>query len=257
MDQSALSVLIFGSCVSRDAIEIGKQQGQIRLVGTYERCSFASVSATPSVDEAVLAKLDSPFQRRMVRADMDKSVLHALGQSPFDCLLIDLIEERLHLLVPPTGGRVTLSNEYMAGAGWPVAGRAIRSGSPEYLHWWREGLMQFLEVLEASHRLDKIRVAELYWAQHNESGNPIPGIPQHHTLKVNAFLAELYAILRAALPATCFLQYPARYLVAADECKWGVAPFHYSAPLYDYTVTQLLASFGKLPAKSGVVEAML
>lgn len=117
--ENNLRVAIFGSCVSRDIFSIVDDCRDLVLAGYYARCSLASLAANPWVDAAVLQSIESPFQRKMVRADMDKSFIRFLGDAKFDVLLFDFIDERFNLQRMKNGALVTLSNEYLSAASRP------------------------------------------------------------------------------------------------------------------------------------------
>ncbi|HEB9312306.1 TPA: hypothetical protein RZK28_001797, partial [Campylobacter coli] len=67
-------ICIFGSCVSRDIFEYDEQK-HFELVGYYARSSFASLSSNAMIEQDVLDNIISPFQKRMVLYDMNKSFI--------------------------------------------------------------------------------------------------------------------------------------------------------------------------------------
>lgn len=71
------------------------------------------------MDQAALDQILSPFQRRVVGYDMDKSFWQKLESLSFDLLLLDFIDDRFDLMRTKDGGLFTLSNEYVSAAGQP------------------------------------------------------------------------------------------------------------------------------------------
>ncbi len=65
------SLLIFGSCVSRDIISLD-QFNHFSLIEYYARSSFASAHHPTSVRDEYSRNLTSPFQRKAVYADLTK-----------------------------------------------------------------------------------------------------------------------------------------------------------------------------------------
>jgi len=81
--KSPIKVFILGSCVSRDPFSIA-DASIFEVVAYHARTSFASLAASPYIDEKILNNISSPFQKRMVRSDMEKSVLIELGNKDYD-----------------------------------------------------------------------------------------------------------------------------------------------------------------------------
>lgn len=133
-----IKVFILGSCISRDPFEIADKT-DFAVVNYYARTSLASLAAAPFVDEKILEGIKSNWQRRMVRADMQKSVFSALETANFDLLLIDLIDERFSLSAKGSSVH-TISTEYKKALYKPNPYDFISARSEEKLRLWREGL---------------------------------------------------------------------------------------------------------------------
>lgn len=90
-----MSVAIFGSCVTRDLFEDPALRA---VLGHYAaRSSIISVVApVVPIDEDEVT-LSSPWQRRCVLGDFDKSFFASLAQTGATHLVIDLIDERFDL----------------------------------------------------------------------------------------------------------------------------------------------------------------
>jgi hypothetical protein len=134
-----IRLLILGSCVSRDIFEFC-EAGDFEIVEYFARTGLASLSAAPAVDQAALDQIISPFQRRVVGYDMDKSFWQKLESLSFDLLLLDFIDDRFDLLRTKDGGLLTLSNGLCRG-GRPAAPApgGIASTSKEKRRLWLAG----------------------------------------------------------------------------------------------------------------------
>ena len=236
---SPLRVMIYGSCVSRDAFTEATTDAPVVLEGYYSRSSLASLSSAPAAVHEAVDRITSAFQRRMVKADHDKSLLSALRTADYDILLIDLIDERFHLLRQPGGTLVTLSNEYVSVAERPFRGAVIPSGSPEHVRLWRKGLERMADALAAAGRMGKVRINAVYWAERDVEGKPVAGFLPEQTAQANAFLRDRYKDLEAVFGPAAFLRYAPEMLVSDRLHRWGVSAFHFAAPLYRSTLTQL------------------
>jgi hypothetical protein len=237
MNDKVKRVLIFGSCVSRDAFE-NKIQG-LELVGYYARSSFASFTGAPFVDNDLTLRIESSFQQRMVQADLEKTFLKILEQINFDVLLIDLIDERFNLIDQGDNRIATISNEYLTAAKLPLNGRVIYSGSSEHIQKWREGFGIFFSIIKKLGWEGRVRINEVFWAKGTESGEKLSSYLDEQIDSANSFLEDRYNDLREILPSNAFISYSADNFVAYSKHKWGISPFHYVPSLYEETISAL------------------
>lgn len=237
--RTPLRVFVFGSCVSRDVLAMAPANAPVALVGYHARSSLASLTGTPGSPDAAIDRIESPFQRRMVKADHEKHLLRALRTLQFDVLLIDLIDERFSLLRKPDGNLVTCSNEYVAVAGRPLPGIVIPSGSAEHVRLWRQGLERLLAELDAGGLRQRVRINCVFWAERDTEGRAIAGFNPEQTASANAFLRDRYSDLEAVLNSKAFLRYAPGQLVSDPTHRWGVSAFHYLPELYASTLDQL------------------
>lgn len=244
-----LRLLIYGSCVSRDAIG-GSPDPGIALTGYYARSGMASAFASTPVAGVALDGIDSTFQRRMVAADADKRLAAALEREDFDMLLHDPIDERFNLLRLRNGALLTRSPEFTRARD-PLQGRAtttVVSGSPEFLALWERGWRALLDLLDRRGLRGALRVNVVYWAARTTSGGGLGSpFPETRIREANAFLATLYARMAADLSPTQFLRFDEALMVAADQHKWGLSPFHYTDDLYRECARQLMAGVASRP----------
>lgn len=234
-----LRILIYGSCVSRDALAIATPESPIVLAGYFARSSFACLSTPPGTADPAVQRITSAFQRRMVKADHEHRVIAALRTIDYDILLIDLIDERFNLLRKPDGSLVTLSNEYTAVAGRPLQGTVIPSGSAEHVRLWRQGLNRLAAEMAAAGRIDRVRINRVFWAEHDTEGRAVPGFTAEQTARANSFLHDRYIDLEAVFGTAVFLRYPPEILVSDRMHRWGASAFHYCEALYTATLAQL------------------
>ncbi|WP_162784660.1 FkbM family methyltransferase [Paracoccus suum] len=234
-------VLIIGSCASRDIFALSPSPDFV-ISDYYARSSFAVLNAHPLVDHALLARIDSPFQRRMVLRDMDKSLLAALRDDDFDLILLDFIDERFDILLRASGDAVTVSPEFLSGAdsaAGSMAGRRLVNSDPERYDRWREGLIHFATLIKARGWQERLVVNRVFWALTDQSGAPIDEYPAAVAKRQNLLLAKMYDALAEALPQTRWLTYQTDSLLADHGHKWGLEPFHYQQSIYDTAISQL------------------
>ena len=257
---SAVRLLIFGSCVSRDILNYLQDKTQLVLVDYYARCSLASLGARPIEMPSVVQAIRSPFQRRMVERDIRKDFLNDLGGLQFDLLLIDFIDERLNLYVEPGGRVCTLSSELLSSGfcADSKGGARVYSGSEEFWHLWEAGWLIFLSNLRHLGVLDRVRVNQVFWGVRTKSGgNFEPHFSSRQIDSANKFLNRMYQRARVDLPSDQFLRFDEGLMTGAIAHKWGVSPFHYDDAYYHAAIQQLTMSFASSCYATGSTETEL
>ncbi|HDL5870270.1 TPA: hypothetical protein PXF52_002553, partial [Mannheimia haemolytica] len=83
-----MKILIFGSCVTRDAFTFDKNN-LFTLVRYFARSSLATAFDSLKVEDKYTKKLKSAFQQKIVGADLSKEFRNYVTQQDFDYLVID------------------------------------------------------------------------------------------------------------------------------------------------------------------------
>lgn len=237
-----MRLLIFGSCVSRDAMRYAAPPRAVQLVDYYARSSLASLACEPLRQGGIdLGKLESPFQQRMVRRDHSKILFADIGRQAYDLMLMDLIDERFDVHVGPAGG-CTISSEMRRVephiARWP--GRILKSGSAEFLALWTDGWQRLVAALRATGRLDRLRVNAVLWSRRTQSGADFGDAhPEGRIDAANATLLVMYRVMARDLVPSQILSFDELLMRGADEHRWGRSPFHYVDSYYIELLRQL------------------
>lgn len=242
----SVSVFIFGSCVSRDFIEITDAKN-IKLVDYYARSSFASIGGEPIEDDNLLERIDSNWQRAMVARDLGKDIFHSISKNNYDILLIDLIDERFNL-ARVDGSFCTVSTEYKK---YQDSSRykIVPFDSDEKFELWKEGFRNFIGRLEKVDAIKKIRVSRVFWSEAIEGGDHFVEPNISYIKRNNEMLRKMYSYMSSFINVNQFIDYPENILVSASTHKWGVEPFHYVNELYHYTKKSLEVSIVKCNGK--------
>ncbi|MBK2028512.1 hypothetical protein IB655_04960 [Francisella noatunensis] len=230
-----LSVLIFGSCISRDIFEFNNPN--LSVVKYYARSSFISVyTNAPNVDDKYSHKLSSAFQQRIVKDDLENVFKSSLNMHKFDILLIDLIDHRFDLCQFPDGSIATISNEFKSVCATYCSFTVIKACSNDYVVRWKMAWKEFIAQCRNSDILDKIRVNKSYLAYADDKGN----LHDEKTVReTNFFLEKLYCIMGEDLGIYQFYLSPWDTLVSSSNHKWGRAPFHYIDEYYLFLAKEL------------------
>ncbi|MBM7466755.1 DUF6270 domain-containing protein [Microbacterium esteraromaticum] len=233
-------VFIYGSCVTRDGVELWPDYG-LELAGYVARQSLISAVAPSRPNDFDTSTISSPFQRRMAEGDIRGNVVAKLTSNPddIDLILWDLTDERLGVYRVPSGGYVSRVVDYTTGIykGRPALDTPIRIGTNEHRTLWEQALVEFLASLENSRVRDRLVLNAMPWALHDEEGASTR-TTANDPEAFNAVLAEYSAIaerhgVRIARPDV-------QRIRGAREHQWGAAPFHYTQDSYRASLDAIL-----------------
>lgn len=238
-------ILIHGSCVSRDTLELSPHS-DLRLSGYFARSSMISAFASARTNlDPFTNRVASGFQRRMLEADTMKLLPSTLMSADFDVLLIDIVDERFHVLARGderiTDSPAFRESRYLDGKSG--AWRRIVSGGQEHFEEWTHAVDKMLHVIAMLPKKVEVVFLDTDWAV------TVAGAAQHtgllHAGRTPAESNMLYAryreYLRTCLPEGNLIQPPAQVTVSDPNQKWGLAPFHYVQEFYDYVSSRLAA----------------
>lgn len=232
-EHRSLRQLVYGSCVSRDLVEIALG-GPDMVSGYVARQSLISafsgrVSTLAVPDDAPL----SPFQRRMVDGDIHRGLeeqLRAAAARGVEEVLWDLVDERLGVYVLEDGSPVTRSIDLMtSGLDAELSQRAalLPLGSSEHLRRWTSALARLHSVTAELGM--RVTLLDIPWAERDDCGEATPG-----SFGVSAAAANVafrpYVDAAGSIFGTASLD--ASEVMAARDHRWGPAPFHYTVDTY-------------------------
>lgn len=225
-------VLILGSCVSRDALEIDPDA--FKIVNYLARTSMASVgmSAVDDLDvRQKVATLPSDFQRRMALNDLDKTTSTFVRDTPHDILLLDFVDERFNLVL--TGKTLYSLSGELEKSGLDTEGKTLLTPDSEsFLSLWSMGLERLLSSVDRT----KVVLNRAYWAERNRDGSEASSMGW--IKRNNALLKRLYEAAERSwhIPS---IHYPPEIILADPGHRWGKAPYHYTETLYLHTIQEL------------------
>lgn len=218
---------IHGSCVSRDTVE--RARSSYELLAYVARQSLISVDndATVAVEEEPLA---SPFQQRMRLGDTSGDGLRRLKAvaQRTDLVLLDLCDERLGVLNVGVDLFVTDSVERRQAK--RLEAERFNFGSRLHLALWQHAAARWVTQVQEAAPSAKLLLLAVPWATHTEAGESTPPSFSMTAEEANKRFAPYYEFLSGLGVATIG---DALQPVAADDHRWGVAPFHYANDVYD------------------------
>lgn len=246
----ALSVSIFGSCVSRDILEY-EAACKVKLDMYFAKQSVISAvsPAIPLSYEDI--HLQSNFQRKQVYYDFSKRALNMLQEHISDYLFIDLVDERFSL-VKLAGSYVTRSKslmesglidessgivekeEYVDETGnysYRVDGVDVR----KYFDKFCENILQIYEADKII--LHVVKGAEFYYDKEGKlkqfEANTIG-----HFKRLNRMWAFMYDYLHQRLSGCNCIDISEGYF-ADERHVWGLSPIHFQKEYYENVLQEM------------------
>jgi hypothetical protein len=218
---------LVGSCVTRDAADLGREPLP-PPVHFFSRTRVQSLVSAPTPIDPGEVALDSAFQRRVIEEDHRKTAADVLPDLDHP-VVIDLIDERSPLV--RTGSGIVTASSYFKRT--RLAKRKGTTPVPE-----DRDLAEHGPFATACRRLasllpqQPVVVHRAYWAVRDVAGRPLAEAERGRA--VNHWLERAYTTLESALGDRAVRVEPdPGLLVAEPGHRWGLAPFHYVEDYYD------------------------
>lgn len=224
----ARTVLIHGSCVTRDAFALPGEP-RFRLADYYARSSLASAFADHGLEGVDTAVIPSAFQRRMVERDLTKTFWRAMPTVQADVIVVDLVDERFGILVDDRAGVGTPSAELLRAGGLSPELHRVAPGSVDFLMAWEAGRRRFMAEARAAGLVERIVVHQARWAELCADGTRFD---YQASAEANHLLEYMYGRLRLDLAPHQFVRVPAHLVVGDPDHRWGRSPVHYVEEYY-------------------------
>lgn len=238
-----LRVFIYGSCVTRDAVEFWDPE-KLEMAGYVARQSLISaMSPASDVEDFRLSQIESSFQRRMMRGDVESSLLPTLAaaKDDYDVILWDLTDERNGVQQLPDGGWITrLRNFQKEQLFRGKLGRILAATDGEHSKLWNRALDGFLAELDKAGLLDRLVLNDTRWATTDDAGEPF----SVQETFLNGHLDRMSRSIRAA--GVPVIAPEPSTVVASTNHKWDRAPFHYVEETYASMTSRLLSAAATL-----------
>ena len=181
------------------------------------------------IDTEWVEKLDSSFQRRMVKWDLKRIPI------PFkeiDVLIIDLIDERFNVLNFKET-LITGSIQYFQAGGGEIMTEeiAFNPGSGAHLEAFRQGCRVLARWVD-EHRVP-VFFHQARWAEKYIENDSIFQFEKQGLIAAsNRRLAMMDEIVINELSPVCILQSKPELILGDASHRWGAANFHYIPEYY-------------------------
>lgn len=232
-------IFAYGGCVTRDSFELLKPD--YKLLGYVARQSLVSSGHAPIIVPKSETNLESPFQQRQLRGDVDSSLLPTLRRcaGTSDSIILDLVVERLGVRQYQQGF-LTRSNELARSAlGESLTSEhpSVRFATDRHFKLWCYGARQLVDVLRRESALERTLVFDTPWASFTQTGIEVPGFRNQSPSKMNELFERYYAYLREL--GLHIVRLPDELVLSDDDHQWGPAPYHYHREAYVWLAQQV------------------
>ncbi|MGD7003819.1 DUF6270 domain-containing protein [Corynebacterium halotolerans] len=235
---------IWGSCISRDTLDLAATYADQLDVGSYAaRQTWISATSKPLPYPG--DDLTSNFQSRMVKGDFASNALETIlkAESKSDAIVLDVIDDRFSTAEVPSGEHFTYSSTAQKAqvAEAHPRKRLIRTGSDEHAELWSQAAQQVRQELDPF--MDKVFVFGGPWAVADQEGNnlkPHLGKSIEDWNTTNTWFLEQLKDLGFTV-----LELPDELAISDTNHRWGASPFHYLPAAYDYWAGEMLERLGR------------
>jgi hypothetical protein len=236
-----IRTFIWGSCVARDTFEYLPSQ-EFTLLRYVARQSAVSAASRP-VSLVEPPKLPSAFQHRMLVGDFASNLRAELAvHTSTDLVLLDLVDERLGVYVLPDDTVLTRSLELIQSnieARLPEGTRYLKFGTPEHYERWSASVEELGGALCNLVPDAKVVLLDVPWAQRSASGAETPRSFGVSAADANPRFRP-YVVRAVEALGAHLVSLQDRDVTADDNHVWGLAPFHYTAQVYEAAVERLV-----------------
>lgn len=218
---------ILGSCVTRDIFNFVSKD-DYTIVDYYARTKMSSLISKSLEIQDEDIHLESSFQKKIVKKDLNKTFFEDLKNTNFDYLIIDLIDERFDLF-KVGNSYITISNEFRnSKLEETLNGEKIQKSLEE----WKKDCEIFSKELLSIIPKDKIIIHHAIWANLYIENDKIYKFEQQRAIeKNNSLLGKYYKILENCLSGCRVIHYESELLANAEH-QWGLSPFHFEDEYY-------------------------
>ena len=227
VEPKSLNILIYGSCVSRDAFRLIETEHKItgfvarNPLGSAFR-GRASTVALKDVDPKGI--LEDGFPRRMLELNLSGEVPSFLRERAVtsDLLLVDLIDERLPLI--DIKGDAVCYCQALRRTYNPSAEQNISYSSAR-----RKQLTEFgiEELLKFALKYDiPVLLNPAKWSTHPDGGREVQFSEQRNR-EIDQVISMFYA------KNVHMVDYRNHVFMPDIGHRWGAAPYHYTLPTYE------------------------
>jgi hypothetical protein len=231
-----LPYTLVGSCVTRDAADIGRDPLP-KPLRYFSRTRIQSLVSTPSPVDGDRLPLKSGFQRRVIVEDHRKDAARRLPQVDHP-VLIDLIDERARLL--HTGSGLVAGSSYFDRSGLADRPGTVEVDEDAALETdgpFAEAAARFAALLPPQ----PVVVHRAFWAVSDIDGRDLE--ERADAERANTWLTRAYDLLETAIGDRAqAVEPPAALRIADPAHRWGLAPFHYIPAYYDDLAAQIRAA---------------
>lgn len=247
MADRPMRTFIYGSCVSRDMMELA-EPGEFEIIKYVARQSLLAAWSNASGLWPEGFQLDSAFQNRMAYNDWSGSLFSQLNEEAenIDLLLWDITDERFGIYDVEGKAHLTRTSDLMGTELEKIASAypLIELGSETHLRKWKWATVTFAQKLKELNLFHKTVVLEVPWAEKQDDGTPIRTKVGYSPAEANKVYGDYYKIIKdAGFRVIDLSDFP---IFGEPLHQWGLAPYHYTLEVYEEMVHRVRQALNEL-----------
>lgn len=231
-----MNILILGSCVTRDAFDIGNYKNdKLNHIHYFARCSLISLNSPPFNISLNEISSTNPFQQRLIANELNREFYTHINGRNIDntYLIIDFADERLDLLIHEDK-YITYSQEFEnSNLSKTMTGAKVLRTESLIDNEWKKSCLLFIEKIKIIFPPEKVilhlALGKENFLDHNEN-HRFENIEQIR--ETNRLLSILYDFFSLHFPGIQVIDINNAGYQADKNHKWGLCPFHYSNDYY-------------------------
>ncbi|HNX79918.1 MAG TPA: DUF6270 domain-containing protein [Prolixibacteraceae bacterium] len=238
-----MNILIFGSCVTRDAFDIGNYKNDdLAHIHYFARNSLISLNSPPfNIDVNDIHDVNL-FQQRLIANEMNRTFYSHISTRDLKetYLIIDFIDERLDLLLYDDK-YLTCSLEFEnSNLSKSMKGQRIKRSVSLVENLWKRNCILFIEKIKRFFPPEKIILHKAFWSEkflNNRESHEFADIRQ--VRDNNEQLSIYYSFFQMNFPEIKVIDLTHRGYYADKNHKWGFNPAHYENEYYFQFLVEL------------------
>lgn len=237
MKNRKTSILIYGSCVSRDIQRI--TNNRFNLIDYIARQTLVSAFSVP-LPEPEITAVTSKFQIRSVQGDFASNAPDKLREhaAVADTILIDLASER-HGVIEFNKGLLSRTNDLFKAQLLSSGefNKVISFNSIKHRKLFRAAALELKKLLLEEKVFRKTLIIAAPFTDESTDGSRVPLSHNKNAQTINEEYSYYYHLLKSM--GFAILSLPKHLCVTTPEHKWGISQDHYITEAYEYLANQI------------------
>lgn len=236
-----MQIIILGSCITRDAFDLGGYQNdQLSHILYFARTSLISLNAEPFRIDVNTIEGVNLFQKRLIASEMNKDFYKTIESRNLadSFLIIDFVDERLDLLACGNK-KLTISQEFEnSSLQQTLTGKRIARNKICDAEWDRNCRI-FADRILSVMPPERIILHKAFWSEvYADNGDSAVFDAIKQIRYYNDSLRRWYDVFTRFLPGCQVIDLNGKGYLADRNHRWGFSPIHYETGYYQQFIRE-------------------